>query len=128
MLKSLKAKNFRTHESLDMEFVPGVNVIYGLPQSGKTNILRMINWVVHNRPSGFNMHSHFAKDEKTEVELTFDNGAVNLTKTSKLTTYSASDGSSYSYTGKSVPEPLAALMNLSEININNQLDAPFLIT
>jgi len=128
MLKKIKIKDFRSHENVELEFHPGVNVIYGLGQSGKTNILRAINWVVNNRPSGFNMHSHFSDDDSTMVELTLDNGSVCLSKTSKLTTYSIVNGSSYSYTGKSVPEPIVNLLNISEINISNQLDAPFLIT
>ena len=102
MLKKIKIKNFRSHELLDLEFHKGVNVIYGLGQSGKTNIIRAINWVVNNRPSGFNMHSHFAEDGKTSVELTFDNGVVKLSKTSKLTTYSLNKDTKFSYTGKSV--------------------------
>jgi exonuclease SbcC len=128
MIKSVKIHNFRSHEDAELKFHPGVNVIFGLGQSGKTNIARAINWVVYNRPSGFNMHSHFAYDEETSVELVLDNGAVNLTKTSKLTSYSLINGSSYSYTGKSVPEPITKLLNISDINISNQLDAPFLIT
>lgn len=128
MLRKIKLKNFRSHENTVLEFHKGVNVIYGLGQSGKTNILRAINWVAYNRPSGFNMHSHFSDDGETSVELTLDNGVVVLSKTSKLTTYSIINGSSYSYIGKSVPEPITQLLNINEINISNQLDTPFLIT
>jgi len=128
MLKKIKIKDFRSHENVELEFHPGVNVIYGLGQSGKTNILRAINWVVNNRPSGFNMHSHFSDDDSTMVELILDNGIVKLTKTSKLTTYLLNRDAKFSYTGKSVPEPITQLLNINEINISNQLDAPFLIT
>jgi len=127
MIKKIKLHNFRSHEDTELEFHNGVNIIYGLGQSGKTNILRAINWVVNNRPSGFGMHSHFSKDDKSSVELVLDNGVVNLTKTSKLTEYSLVNGSSYSYTGRSVPEPIVNLLNISDINIAQQLDAPFLI-
>ena len=128
MLKKIKLKNFRSHENTVLEFHKGVNVIYGLGQSGKTNILRAINWVVNNRPSGFNMHSHFSDDDSTSVELILDNGVVKMEKTSKLTTYSLNREAKFSYTGRSVPEPIANLLNINEINISNQLDAPFLIT
>ena len=128
MIKSVKLHNFRSHENTILEFHPGVNVIYGLGQSGKTNIIRAINWVVRNRPSGFNMHSHFAQDEETSVELILDNGIVNLSKTAKKIVYSIAHVGSYSYIGGSVPEPITQLLNINEINISNQLDTPFLIT
>lgn len=127
MLKKIKLHNFRSHEDTELEFDPGVNIIYGLGQSGKTNILRAINWIVNNRPSGFGMHSHFDCDEETFVELVLDNGVIVLAKTAKKTTYGIIGGGSYSYTGGSVPEPVTQLLNISDINISNQLDAPFLI-
>jgi hypothetical protein len=82
---------------------------------------------VNNRPSGFGMHSHFDCDEETYVELFLDNGMILLAKTAKKTTYGIIGGGSYSYTGGSVPEPVTQLLNISDINISNQLDAPFLI-
>ena len=128
MLKKLKAKNFRTHEDLTMEFHPGVNVIWGLPGSGKTNILRMVDWVVSNSPKFERVHSHFAKTKETSVGLEFDNGSVELVKTASTNKYSDGAGNSFSYTGGAVPEPIGRILNLSEINISKQLDPHFLIT
>ena len=128
MLKQLRVKNFRTHEKLDIEFHPGVNIIHGLGGSGKTNILRAIDWVVSNSPKFERVHSHFAKTKETSVELEFDNGSVELTKTASTNKYSDSTGNSFSYTGGSVPEPIGRILNLSEINISKQLDPHFLIT
>jgi len=127
MLKKLQIKNFRTHELLNMEFSPYVNVIWGLPGSGKTNILRAIDWITTNKPKFERVHSHFAKDGSTSVELILDNGVVKLEKTSKSNEFTLDNKQSFSFTGSSVPEPIAQLLNLNEINISKQLDQHFLI-
>jgi len=41
-IESLQLLNFRNYEKLDMEFSPGVNIIYGSNAQGKTNILESI--------------------------------------------------------------------------------------
>jgi exonuclease SbcC len=133
MLKRIKLKNFRSHKHTELQFHKGVNVIYGLGQSGKTNILRAINWVLYNRPSGFNIHSHFANVPETEVEIESTNGLILMVKNPKTTTYIVDnpelpEPQTFTYTGKSVPELVTRILNINEINISNQLDAPFLIT
>ena len=128
MLKQLIGKNFRTHEDLDMEFSPFVNVIWGLPGSGKTNILRMIDWIATNKPAFKRVHSHFAKDGETTGELIFDNGSVKLTKNSKSEEFLLNKRKSFSVTNRSIPEPIARLINMGEINFSFQLDQHFLIT
>ena len=130
MLKNLLLKNFRSHEKLDMEFHPGVNVIWGLPGSGKTNIIRGIDWVVTDKPKYEKVHSHFAKekDKETSVEMVFDDGRVKLTKTPSTNEYSSDKSGSFSFTNQSVPTPIAHFLNINEINIGKQLDSHFLIT
>ena len=39
ILKSLELKDFRNYESLNIEFVPGNNIIFGENAQGKTNLL-----------------------------------------------------------------------------------------
>ena len=44
-IKKLELSNFRNYQSLDLSFVPGINVLYGENGSGKTNILEALYWV-----------------------------------------------------------------------------------
>jgi DNA repair ATPase RecN len=128
MLKKLIVKNFRTHEDLIMELHPGVNVIWGLPGSGKTNILRTIDWMRTNKPKYDSVNSHFAKGAETKVEMEFDDGVVSLSKNPKSEEFVLNRRKSFSVTNRSIPEPIAQLINLSDVNIVNQLDPQFLIT
>lgn len=127
MLKSIELKNFRSHKHSKLEFSKGINVIVGESLNGKTNFIRAIDWVLRNRPAGFDFHSDFAKEKFTEVIIeTFDDHSVSLYK----------DGSSAKYTvdmevfkgfGQSVPEAVTEALRLTEINIQEQLDKQFLI-
>jgi len=128
MLKKLLIKNFRTHEDVALDFHPGVNVIWGIGGSGKTNLLRAIDWVVTNKPKYENVHSHFTNDPETSVTLVMDNGVAVLAKTPKKNEYVLDYKSSFSYTGATVPIPIAHLLNITEVNVNKQLDPHFLIT
>lgn len=127
MLKRLKINNFRTHENLEMEFDKGLNVIYGLGQSGKTNILRSFNLLSKNRPTGFGMHSHFAQNGHVFVEGEFDNCTVSIDKTKTKTVYKLNEHE-FAFPKSSVPVQIEEAINMSEINFSEQLDKPFLIT
>ena len=39
---NLKLKDFRNYEDLNLDFAPGINMIYGLNGQGKTNIVEAI--------------------------------------------------------------------------------------
>jgi len=52
MIKYLQIQNFQSHKDSLLEFDPGVNVIVGSSDSGKTAVIRALRWLVWNRPSG----------------------------------------------------------------------------
>src|SRR5665647_764854 len=62
MIKSLEIHNVQSHKDTFLEFDPGVNVIIGSSDSGKTAILRAIKKVVFNRPLGDSFISNWAKE------------------------------------------------------------------
>jgi len=131
MLKSLRVKNFQSHRDSLIRFSPGVNVLVGDPQNGKTAILRALNLVRTNRPSGFRFHSHFAKDGNTEIIIETDSGEVDFLKNETGSVYSVTkeDGTNHQFTkvGVSVPDMVGEVLNLQDLNIQSQLDSPFLV-
>ncbi len=130
MLNKIKIENFQSHENTEIDLSSGVNIIHGLSQAGKTAIFRALNWVFFNRPSGFHFHSSFATKPYTKVSLLFDNARISFQKTEKTATYflETKDGyKEFSVVGTSVPEEIQRVLNISEINIANQLDNPFFI-
>ena len=147
MYKSLHIKNFQSHENSTFVFSPFVNIILGLSTVGKTAVLRSLRLLTENRPSGAKFFSNFAGNEgKTEIDLKLDNGQIKIEKSihrpdkgkdkgKKIldkTDYEliTKDGSSFSFHGvdKSVPDQVAALLNLTELNFQKQFDPPFLIS
>jgi DNA repair protein SbcC/Rad50 len=135
MIKSIRMKNFRSHEETELQLHEGVNVFLGESDSGKTNIIRALNWVIFNRPLGFKVHSDFAEpDSETEVCLELQEGdetcLVSLRKNSTGAVYTVKDEMSKAdckAIGKTVPDTVASALNINEINLQEQLDKPFLI-
>lgn len=127
MFKNLSIKNFRTHKDSKLNFHPGVNVIVGLSRSGKTNIFRALRWLFFYRPVGDSIVSDFAKKETSGVKLETDTNNVSLSKLNNKSTYEL-DGNKLSGFGTTVPEEITKALNISEINIQEQIEEHFLIT
>jgi len=131
MFKKLTIHNFQSHRDTTIDFCPGVNVITGRSQAGKTAILRALQWVISNRPRGFRFHSYFAGKLPTKVSLTLQDGTtVALEKTEKGAVYSLdSHLSAQEFKGFSdkVPDAVEQAINLSDINVQSQLEEPFLV-
>src|SRR5690554_5109154 len=68
MITSLEIQNFQSHKETLLEFEPGVNVIIGPSDSGKTAILRALYWLVWNRPLGDAFRSSWGGDTKVVLE------------------------------------------------------------
>jgi len=126
MLKNLIINNFRTWKKAVLNFCPGVNVIVGLPDSGKTNILRAINWVNDNRPLKNRVQSKFTKDP-VDVTIETDEDKVTLKKKNGKSVYIVNE-QEFKAVGQGVPDIVKSTLRLSELNVQKQLDKPYLIT
>jgi DNA repair ATPase RecN len=126
MIRQVSISNFRSIKKVVLDFVDGVNVLIGLPDAGKTNVIRAIQWVLTNRPLGKRMMSDFS-DDPTSVSIAFDGGnAIELEKTKKQATYRV-NGHSLKGMGSDVPDEVEKSSNMGDINLQRQLDSPFLI-
>ena len=120
-MKKIKISNFQSHKSTELNLHENVNIIVGQSSSGKTAIFRAIEWLNTNRPLGTRFISHGEK----ECEIKIDD--VEGVKSDKgKTTYKIRSDTFDS--GSNVPDLATQALNLSEINIQNQLDEHFLIT
>lgn len=131
MIKSIKLENFQSHKETKLNFHEGVNVIIGASDVGKTAILRALIWVKDNQPSGTEFQSHWGGTTRVSVELA-EGHTVIRTRSSKENTYTIiyPDGEKevFKAFGQSVPEKVSSVLNLSEVNIQKQLDGPFLLS
>ena len=127
MIKKLTIKNFQSHENTEITFSSQVNVITGRSQSGKTAILRALNWLVTSRPRGFRYNSYFA-DSGTLVRMELNDGHVSHLKAGKNKKEGFVLNKKRVFEGSAVPDEVTRVLNLTEINMQGQLDQPFLIT
>ena len=128
MLKNLVIKNYQAHESTQLDFFPGVNAIIGESDCGKSSIFRALNWLVNNRPVGDGFRSHFAVGTDTKVSLSTDDGIIiSRIKGDKDNTYIL-NGNTLKAFGTEVPEDVKVALAISELNLQKQMDAPFLLS
>lgn len=131
MFKSVEIKNFQSHKNTKLEFVPALNIIKGQNEQGKTAVIRALNWVINNVPSGGNFRSKFCdKSDQTVVGVLLEDRdgkhAVTRTKGNKTNKYEV-DGTDIRAFGQTVPDEVKSVLNISDINLQLQLDEPFLL-
>jgi DNA repair ATPase RecN len=133
MLKTLSIRNFQAHKESNLTFNEGVNVITGTSDSGKTAVLRSLNWLVTNRPSGDAFKNWDAPlKEPVTVQLELDDGfCVELERQNGKNVYSIYDRdgnqSVFSTIKTDVPTEVTKLLNLSEYNTQSQHQSYFLL-
>jgi len=125
MIKSVELVNFQGHKYSTFQFTPGVNVIKGPSHSGKTSVVRALRWVLQNKPQGDSFRRYFT-DKDTRVTIEFTDGSYIIRERGKENRYVTSSGNYEAMRG-SLPEEIAQISQMSEINIQLQHDPYFLI-
>jgi len=139
VFKELSIKNFQSHKKTVIEFSNGVNVLVGGSDQGKSAIIRAILWAVNNRPLGADdIVSHWARDDKNKindimsVRIITDIGRVTRRKTADTNEYilvgEDDNKKVFSAINKDVPEDIQKFFKLTDTNIQQQHDAPFLLS
>ena len=67
-------ENFQSHSRSELVFGPGLNVIVGPSDNGKSAVLRAIRWVLYNEPRGTEFVRSGARE--CRATLTMSDGAV----------------------------------------------------
>lgn len=133
MFKTLSIRNFQAHRETCITFDKGVNVITGTSDSGKSSILRSLNWLFNNRPSGDAFKNWNAPlKEPVTVQLELDSGfCVELERQNDKNVYSIydTDGhrSTFSAIRTDIPKEITETLNLAEYNYQSQHQSYFLL-
>lgn len=150
MISSIRIQNFQSHEDTEIPFHPGVCVIVGSGDSGKTAVHRALRWVQSNRirqddrPMGDGFISRWAKKTSAKGTVTLaDDCRVTVTKPEGTCTRfrdaarSKNDKESNGYLlngerfeaiGVGVPDAVSQWFNWSDVNVQKQHDQAFLIS
>jgi len=132
-LKTIKIQNFQNHKNSILNLDPGVNCISGASDNGKTAILRAINLVLTNRPSGYGYKPFNSKKKDiTTCSLEFNGGTVERRKSDTIDEYTLTTGNGktevYSSLNRQVPDGVAEFLNLSDYNLQPQHNPNFFIS
>lgn len=125
MIESITIKNFESHKNTKLDLHPGVNVIVGESDHGKSSIMRALNLLVNNRPSG----NEFIRDGEINavVKVKIDNHIIKRKKGKENLYYL--DGKKFKISSdRTVPEKIAKILNISDFNLQKQLDSHFLLS
>ncbi|MCP4761755.1 MAG: AAA family ATPase [archaeon] len=128
MIKNLTIKNFESHKKTELNLHKGVNAIIGDSDKGKSGILRALNWIINNKPSGDSFKSHWGGNTictlETEQEITRE-------KSKGFNGYyigDKDDDNIFKAMGQSVPDTITDIINISDSNWQKQLSSPFLLS
>ena len=128
MIKSLTTlviRNFQNHKKTVLKFAPGLNVIVGRTDAGKSGILRALRWLCFNRPSGKAFRSHWGG--KTSVFLKTMEGVTVKRMRWPGNKYFL-NGKELKAFGQSVPDEIVKKLNITELNWQEQTDPHFLLS
>lgn len=133
MITSIEIQNFQSHKKTKLNFHPGVNIIVGTSDSGKSAILRAINLAVTNRPSGNSFCSTWMdKKDTSKIEIIVD-GETLISRQEKpykayILKIPGKTELELKAFGVTVPDEIEEAFNMTEVNLQKQLDSPFLLS
>jgi DNA repair exonuclease SbcCD ATPase subunit len=126
MLSRLHIQNFESHQDTEVEFAPGVNVIVGLSDAGKSALFRSANWALFNRPSGDGFIRQGESTARVEVELDGRHSVIRR-KGKSVNSYHL-DEQEFKAFGNDVPEEIAQTVNMDRgMNVQGQVDPLYLL-
>jgi len=126
MIASVTLTNFQSHQSTHIDFSDGVNAIIGFSDAGKSAIMRGLAWVITNKPSGADFTSHWGGETSVEIELT-DGQTIKRLRHKDRNEYWLNDQCFKAF-GQDVPAEIKLALNLSDVNLQFQMDGPFLLS
>ena len=126
--------NFQSHKDTVLELSPTVNSLEGVSDSGKSAVLRAMLWCLTNKPDGIAFASNWAKDKKgklkDEVSVSIDNitRSRNATVNGYTKFVAGKDPLTYEALKGTVPPDIENAINIGGVNIQRQMDPPFLLS
>lgn len=125
MIERLSIAALQSHRGSELAFGPGMNVIVGSSDAGKSAVLRALRWVCENRPAGDGLVPHGG--EEADVELSVDGVPVRRFKGKSTNAYQLAGRELVAF-GRGVPDEVSELLNVEDVNFHRQMDPPFLLT
>lgn len=128
MISKLKLKSFQAHKSSELEFCNGVNAIIGESDEGKTSIIRALYWAGQNKPAGGDFISSFSKRGECSATIEIDGNEITRLKNKSKNEYRINEQPFKALGKGGIPEEVSSILKMDELNFQNQMDSPFLLS
>lgn len=140
-MKKLTVENFQSHEQSELEFSPGLNVIVGPSDYGKSALVRALRWLFYNEPRGAEFIRVGANHCRVTVELD-DGTRISRTRARSgrnryLLQRPGEEEQVFEGFGSEVPAEIVEASGIRkvfiddrhkvELNFGGQLEGPFLL-
>ncbi len=127
MIDSLEINNYQAHKDTVMNFSPGVNAIVGFSDTGKSSIIRALNWCLNNKPTGTGFIRHGSIE--SHVQIKKNKNTIIRTKGRKANNNSYKlNENVYEGFNQDVPDNIKKVININPINIQGQFERHFLLS
>lgn len=138
MILSINIRGFQSHINTTITFAPGLTVITGATDSGKTSIIRAIRWLVFGEPGGESFINKHVGEATVEI-TTDDQTCISKTRKSNKTFYKISypNNKEQIFEGAMVPDEVKNILGITKqtfgdietaLNFAYQLEPPFLVS
>lgn len=135
IIKTWTIHNFQSHADTVFDLHPGINAIIGDSDKGKSAALRSLFWAITNKPAGDAYISDWCRNEKGQLKKGQGSRVTVETVGGKTCSrIRSADMNGYEVNGilceairTEIPQEALDFFNFSEVNIQQQADAPFLL-
>jgi DNA repair exonuclease SbcCD ATPase subunit len=135
MIDAVHLQNFQSHSDTLLKLHPGINTISGDSDKGKSAAIRGLLWAVENNPQGDAHVSDWIKTEKGTIKAKAECKVTVFSGKGSLSRIRSGTLNGYEVNGKileairtDVPAEVGDFFGLGEVNIQRQMDRPFLIS
>lgn len=131
MIEKIEIHNFQSHKATVIELDPLVNTLQGNSDCGKSAVLRALHWLMFN-PAGDYFISDWAGKGKSmndpcEVILHVNGHRIVRRRDKDFNGYMLDD-ETFEATRNSVPQKILDILNMGDVNVQRQLDPPFILS
>lgn len=125
MINRIRITNFQAHKSSELSLHPGINVVTGSSDSGKSSIIRALMWLFTNKPAGESFRT-WKSDGNIIVSANIGGRTISKTRIDSKNTYKI-DGVEYEATGTTPFKELLEATKINEYNYQTQHQPYFLL-
>lgn len=128
MITKVVLKNIKSHLDTTIHLDPGFNVIAGETDEGKSTVFWALNWVLFNKPFGWNPKpwKHLKAGRESRAEIHFIDGTIVARVRTASKNFYEFNGEELSPQG-GVPDKIEKFVNMNESNVQIQKEAFFLL-